>query len=155
MPTFIAATNEHIHLRTAHSKLNFYGVTELGGQNEVVHIWEYDHYAHRQKVRAALGADQVWQDTYFSHIREWMSAQHNLIMKEAYGFPFEPFEALEKNAGGVPHPKKPVAKQPRAYELRSYTIKPGKRDDWWTIISAALPARSHYNKPLGVWRTSI
>ena len=38
---FIGATNKHIHLRTAHSPLLGYWATDLGGINEVVHIWEY------------------------------------------------------------------------------------------------------------------
>jgi hypothetical protein len=34
-------TNEHIHLRTAHSKLMGYWTTEYGGLNEVTHLWQY------------------------------------------------------------------------------------------------------------------
>ena len=38
---FLKLTNEHLHLRTAYSKLVGYWTSELGGLNEVVHIWEY------------------------------------------------------------------------------------------------------------------
>ena len=38
---FLKLTAEHIHIRTAHSKLLGYWFTELGGMNEVVHLWEY------------------------------------------------------------------------------------------------------------------
>lgn len=38
---FLKMSNEHMHLRTAHSKLIGYWTSELGGLNEVVHIWEY------------------------------------------------------------------------------------------------------------------
>ena len=38
---FLKLTNEKIHLRTNYSKLVGYWSTELGGLNEVVHIWEY------------------------------------------------------------------------------------------------------------------
>ena len=38
---FLKLSAEHFHLRTAHSKLIGYWTTELGGLNEVVHLWEY------------------------------------------------------------------------------------------------------------------
>lgn len=38
---FLKLTSEKFHLRTAHSRLIGYWATELGGVNEVVHIWEY------------------------------------------------------------------------------------------------------------------
>ena len=38
---FIKLTNENLHLRLAHSRLIGYWTTELGGLNEVVHLWEY------------------------------------------------------------------------------------------------------------------
>ena len=38
---FLKLTNEQLHIRMAHSKLIGYWTTELGGLNEVVHIWEY------------------------------------------------------------------------------------------------------------------
>ena len=41
MREFLQLTTEEFHLRTAHSKLLGYWTTELGGLNEVVHLWEY------------------------------------------------------------------------------------------------------------------
>merc|ERR1712071_109166 len=38
---FLNLTSEEFHLRTAQSKLVGYWTSELGGLNEVVHIWEY------------------------------------------------------------------------------------------------------------------
>ena len=38
---FLRHTEEYYHLRTAHSKLIGYWTTKLGGENEVVHLWEY------------------------------------------------------------------------------------------------------------------
>ncbi len=38
---FLKLTNENIGMRTKYSKLLGYWATELGGINEVVHIWEY------------------------------------------------------------------------------------------------------------------
>ncbi len=39
--SFIQLTQEHFHIRKSHSRLIGYWTTELGGLNEVVHIWEY------------------------------------------------------------------------------------------------------------------
>lgn len=38
---FLKLSNEQLHMRTAKSKLIGYWTTELGGLNEVVHLWEY------------------------------------------------------------------------------------------------------------------
>ena len=38
---FIKLFNDCLHLRTAHSRLIGYWTVELGGLNEVMHIWEY------------------------------------------------------------------------------------------------------------------
>ena len=38
---FLKLSSEQLHMRTAHSKLVGYWTTELGGLNEVVHLWEY------------------------------------------------------------------------------------------------------------------
>ena len=38
---FLKLTTEHIQMQTARSKLLGYWFTELGGMNEVVHLWEY------------------------------------------------------------------------------------------------------------------
>jgi hypothetical protein len=37
-----------------------YYVTEIGTQNQVVHLWRYDSLADREKRRAALEADPQW-----------------------------------------------------------------------------------------------
>ena len=37
-----------------------YFVTEIGTQNQVVHLWGYDSMAHREQRRALLEADPAW-----------------------------------------------------------------------------------------------
>jgi hypothetical protein len=39
-----------------------YATTEVGTQNQVVHIWGYDSLDERERKRAALWADPQWQD---------------------------------------------------------------------------------------------
>lgn len=41
---FIQLTNENFHLRTAHSKLMGYWITEYGGLNEVTQMWQYGKF---------------------------------------------------------------------------------------------------------------
>ena len=41
---FMELTYEKFHIRTQVSKLNGYWAAELGGINQVVHIWEYGKY---------------------------------------------------------------------------------------------------------------
>ena len=38
---FLALSKDKFHLRTSHSVLLGYWTTELGGLNQVVHLWEY------------------------------------------------------------------------------------------------------------------
>jgi len=104
-PSFLALTNEHIHLRTKYSKLIGYWVTELGGVNEVVHIWEYDSLAQRQKVREALVKDTEWMQNYMAKMRPMLQKQENMVMWEL------PFWVFEK--------PKPSDKS-GFYSLRSY-----------------------------------
>ena len=41
MKEYLTLTAEKFHLRTAHSILHGYWTVELGGVNQVVHLWEY------------------------------------------------------------------------------------------------------------------
>eukprot|EP00128_Syssomonas_multiformis_P015419 Colp12_sorted_trinity150504_noHs@29999 len=77
---FLALTKEKIHMRTSHSPLLGYWTTELGGLNEVVHIWKYDSLAQRAAVRAALGQDKKWQQEYMAVMLPMLSSQENYLM---------------------------------------------------------------------------
>jgi len=78
---FLALSKEKFHLRTQHSVLLGYWTTELGGLNQVVHLWQYDSYAHRAGVRAKLGGDPEWQSEYFQKILPWLHHQDNLTLE--------------------------------------------------------------------------
>ena len=77
---FLQLSREKIHLRFEVSKCLGYWCTDLGGLNEVVHIWEYDDYAQRKTVRQILGADQKWQSEYFQKILPMLACQTNATM---------------------------------------------------------------------------
>lgn len=80
MKPFIELSKEWIHLRTAHSPLIGYWVSEIGGINDVVHIWEYDDLNQRANVRQALAGDSHWISSYFSKILPMMSRQENMLL---------------------------------------------------------------------------
>ena len=44
MKPFLDLTFDKFHIRTEFSKLNGYWTSEIGGINQVVHIWEYGKY---------------------------------------------------------------------------------------------------------------
>ena len=70
-------------MRTAHSPLLGYWTTELGGLNEVVHIWGYESLVQRQKIRNALGRDAKWGSEYMQVMRPMLQAQENIVMVPA------------------------------------------------------------------------
>ena len=79
-PKYLQLSNELLHLRTAHSKLLGFWLTEIGGQNEAVHIWEYDSLTHRKAVRDALAKDKDWIEKYVNNVRGcWQFQMNSLI----------------------------------------------------------------------------
>lgn len=43
---FMQLTNDYIHLKAdSNSKLNGYWTSDIGGLNEVTHIWEYGNFS--------------------------------------------------------------------------------------------------------------
>ncbi|XP_013781716.1 protein NipSnap homolog 3B-like isoform X1 [Limulus polyphemus] len=77
---FLKLTEENFHLRTKHSKLIGYWTSEIGGLNEVVHIWEYDSYIHRTSVRQNLASDPEWLSAYISKAAPAWMKQDNVSM---------------------------------------------------------------------------
>ncbi len=65
-----------------------YFVTEIGTQNQVVHLWGYDSLADRERRRAAMEADPAWT-AYRKKSAEQGNVQHqeNKILKSV---PFSP-----------------------------------------------------------------
>jgi hypothetical protein len=78
--SFVQLTKEKIHMRTAHSPLVGYWQIEAGLLNSVCHIWEYESFEHRARVRAALGADAEWNAAYLNKCKPWWVAQKNSFM---------------------------------------------------------------------------
>ena len=77
---FLELTNKYINLRTVHSKLIGYWISEIGGVNEVFHLWEYESLDQRQQVRNALVGDKVWQQEYMVPMRTMLQKQENSLL---------------------------------------------------------------------------
>jgi hypothetical protein len=60
--------------------------TEIGGLNQIVHMWAYDSFEERLKRRAALHQDPGWQ-AYIAKIKALVVTQENKILNPA---PFAP-----------------------------------------------------------------
>ena len=135
---FVAHTAKvGIKLRTKHSKLCGYWTTEIGELNQVVHLWEYENFDHRTRVRAALAKDKAWNTQYLTRSRPMLQHQESMVLAPADFWPFTP----PKGAG--------------IYELRNYRLHPGKVAEWLEHFKAGLPARLKYNKPVAVWSSEL
>jgi hypothetical protein len=56
--------------------------TEVGVQNQIVHLWAYADHGDRERRRAALQADPRWQ-AYVAKIRPLILSQQTRIMRPA------------------------------------------------------------------------
>ncbi|XP_069991947.1 protein NipSnap homolog 3B [Penaeus vannamei] len=80
MREYLTITAEEFHLRTAHSKPLGFWTAEVGGLNQVVHIWEYESLAHRSTIRANLAGDSEWMSKYVSRVAGMWQQQDNSLM---------------------------------------------------------------------------
>lgn len=133
---FMKLSNEHFHLRTKHSKLLGYWFTEFGGANQVVHIWEYDSFAHRKSVRAALAVDPDLQGIYISKLTKFLVKQDNVALTL---LPWSEVEAPAHD-GGI-------------YELCAHTMS-GSESVWNSLMRDMLMGKeeSHQGTILGAWK---
>ncbi len=135
---FVAHTAKvGIKLRTKHSKLAGYWTTEIGELNQVVHLWEYENFDHRTRVRAALAKDKAWNTKYVSRSRPMLQHQESMVLVPADFWPFTP-----PSGNGI-------------YELRSYRLQAGKVPEWLEHFKVGLQARVKYSKPVGVWSSEL
>uniref|UniRef100_A0A1A8HJM6 Nipsnap homolog 3 n=1 Tax=Nothobranchius korthausae TaxID=1143690 RepID=A0A1A8HJM6_9TELE len=137
---FLKLTNEKIHLRTAYSELIGYWSVEYGGLNQVFHIWKYDSYSQRAKVRTALTQDPSWISEYISKALPMLTSQDNEVTY------LVPWSLLQKppQEGGV-------------YELVSFQMRPGGPAVWGSAFQAAITSHDApgYGKLLGAFHSEI
>jgi hypothetical protein len=116
-------------------KLEGYWFTEIGPLNQVLHMWSYNDYAERTKLRAELAKNPRWGSDYLPLIRP------NLVRQDI------------RLLNAIKPPVAP-ASSGNVYELRNYRAKPaGAAKQWLDLFTAALPAREKYSKIVGLWQT--
>ena len=124
-------------IRVKHSRCLGYWTSEIGELNQVVHLWEYEDFAHRTRTRTALAKDKAWQQKYVSKARDWMLHQDTVVLIPSDAWPF-----TAGSGNGI-------------HELRYYRLHPGRVNEWLGIFGRGLPARSKYSKPVGVWSSEL
>ena len=137
-PEFVKLTRKvGFEIRSKHSKCLGYWTSEIGDLNQVVHLWEYEDFAHRTQTRAALAEDKEWQKQFVSEARKCQLRQESTILIPSDVWPFTP-----GSGNGI-------------YELRYYRLYPGKVGEWMEIFGKGLPARTKHSKPVGVWSSEL
>ncbi|KAM6169809.1 protein NipSnap homolog 3A-like [Rhynchocyon petersi] len=138
MNEFLENVNKNFHIRTAHSELIGFWKVEFGGKvNKVFHIWKYDNFAHRTKVRKALAEDKEWQEKF--------------LIPNLFHIDVQEFEI----AYLVPWCK--IEKPPKEgiYELVTFQMKPGGPALWGDAFRRAISSHVNlnYSKLIGVFHT--
>jgi len=135
---FVALTAKvGIKLRTKHSKLAGYWTTEIGELNQVVHLWEYENFDHRTRVRAAVAKDKAWNTKFLSRSRPMLQHQESMVLVAADFWPF-----TAPMGTGI-------------YELRNYRLHPGKVPEWLEHFKVGLQYRLKYSKPVAIWSSEL
>jgi hypothetical protein len=93
--------------------LGYYFV-DIGVQNRVVHLWEYEDIAQRATCRTAMEADPNWNG-YRAASAHFFVSQENRVMKDA------PFWPAMKSAENVPI---------GIVDKRTYFLEPGKLGEY-------------------------
>jgi len=111
---------EAYEYRKKYSELTAFLHTEIGPLNEIVHIWGYRDLADRARVRGEAAKDANWPPK----IQEFIRAMKSEIVT--------PFSFLPDATPGRVGP---------VFELRYYTLKPGKLPEMAKGWEAAIPER--------------
>jgi hypothetical protein len=117
-----------------YGKLEGYWFTEIGPLNQVIHMWSYDSYEQRGKLRAELSKNPRWNTEYLPAITPHVVRQEIRLMNAVRG--------IHLPASG-----------PNFYEMRNYRCAMGARPKWVEHFTAALETREKYSKIVGLWIT--
>ena len=111
---------EAYEYRKKYSEITGFFHSEIGPLNEIVHIWGYRDLADRARVRAEASKDANWPPK----IQEFIRGMKSEIITP---FPFLP-DVTPGNPGPI-------------FELRYYTLKPGKLPETQKGWEGAIPER--------------
>jgi hypothetical protein len=118
-----------------YGKLEGYWSTEIGPLNQVMHMWSYNSYDERTKLRAELAKNPRWTGEYTPLIFPLLVRQDVRLMN-AIRPPVAP-----ASSGNI-------------YEFRNYRAKTGGAvRQWIELFTGVLPEREKYSKIVGLWQT--
>jgi hypothetical protein len=112
--------------------LEGYWLTEIGALNQVVHMWSFESFEERARLRAELSQNTRWTGEYIPRLLPNLVRQEVRIMNA-----FLPIKA-PKTAGNI-------------YELRCYRARPTKVKAWAQAFTNIMPVREKYSECAGAW----
>ncbi|ESL10473.1 hypothetical protein TRSC58_01794 [Trypanosoma rangeli SC58] len=130
---FYRITSELLPLRASVSRCQAYWIVQLGGLNQVVHLWEYDSLKHRYAIRSALDRDGEWKNRYTISRQECLSSQTNMLLRMVYresNASILSFKYLMK----ITRDKELVLKTPGASLAASYVVITGEHEGMYLHI---------------------
>ncbi|KAI9591597.1 hypothetical protein BDF19DRAFT_454610 [Syncephalis fuscata] len=112
-------------------------MTQIGDQDEAMHIWEYTGYTGHDTATRRLQQDPK-HAAFLRKLSPMLRSRSNQICLE---FAFWATMAPSFH-GGV-------------YELRSYRLKPGNLLEWETNWRRGLECRRQFCEPIGAWFSQL
>ena len=119
-----------------YGKLEGYWTTEFGTLNQVVHLWSYESFAERERLRGELQRNESWTKEYLPQTRPMMVAQENKLLTPVV-------------------PVTPPSDTGNVYELRWYRTHVGRAGEWVSLFKDILPFRDRYTRRVGLWQTEV
>lgn len=112
--------------------LEGYWVSEIGPLNQVWHLWRYDSFEERERLRKEMGELTAWKKDYLPRIRPHIVNQETRFLS--------PIRERNKPKGSG-----------YFYELRTYRLQPGAAVEWVKRAKKMLPAREKYSPCVFMW----
>ena len=125
---------EGLTARQQFSKLLGLWRSEVGGLNQVVHVWPYESFEARDRIGQEARKTGKWPPK----TQEYIVTQESKILQPA---PFSP-PLPEGRLGSL-------------YEFRTYTYLPGTMPTVLERFAQVMPERAKLSPLVGVWVTAI
>lgn len=111
--------------------------TEVGKLDQAIHIWEYNNYPGYTETMQLLKADPQFL-AFQRKLAPMLRSRSNQMLLE--------FSFWDGSAPAIPG---------GIYELRSYTLKPGRLLEWEQEWRRGLEARRQFVQPIGAWFSQL
>ena len=99
--------------------------TEFGTLNQFVTLWSYPDLVERERLRAELQKNEVWNKEYTPRVLPLLLGMENKILSAQL-----PFKAPADGS--------------HIYELRTYRTQVGRTGEWLGHFKAIMPVREKY-----------